>query len=471
MSHISDGGAVEHKALRQLAVGKHHGNLATRIGAVAIVSVIVAVGIAMSVAYPLVRVASEDQARENLSRQADFVVDVLEDEESSQPRPPRNGHNNGIGRDVLVVVVSEMTMPIDPVSAEDIFLVTSGRDFSSVRTTSSGSYFLEGRSFSQGEGVILVLRDEAAQGPANALLLRMGIGLAVGLILAVVMAFFVARRTARPLRNAVVAANQLAAGERDVDVQVEGAEEIADIARALNVLAANLAMSEDRQREFLMSVSHELRTPMTSIKGYAEALADGVIEKSDMESTGILLNGEANRLERLVADLLDLARAGAVDFRLAMIDADIAAIAQDAADAWTLRAARDGVDFVADISPTPLTSHLDPTRVRQIIDNLVENAFRITPAGGNIVLTAQSEGESIYVSVEDSGPGLSDEDLEVAFQPAVLHSRYRGIRPVGTGLGLALVGRLAMRMNGSAKAAHSRLGGAAFRVDFPRAEG
>jgi signal transduction histidine kinase len=209
---------------------------------------------------------------------------------------------------------------------------------------------------------------------------------------------------------------------------------------------------------------------MTSIKGYAEALADGVIDTSDMESTGALLNGEANRLERLVSDLLDLARAGAVDFRLSMSQADLSAIARDAADAWTLRAARDNVDFVADISTDPISAVVDPTRVRQIIDNLIENAFRITPAGGNIVLTAQMQNDSCYISVEDSGPGLSDEDLAVAFQPAVLHSRYRGIRPVGTGLGLALVGRLAQRMSGTAVAAHSRLGGAAFRVDFPKSE-
>ena len=464
----SDGARVEHKALRALAIGKHNGNLATRIGSVAVISVVVAVGIAIGVAYPLVKAASDDQARETLSRQADFVVDLLEDGRTDRPEPPRQGRNNGIGRDVLVVAVTSTTSPVDPITIEDISLVTSGISFSATRTTPSGSYFIEGRPIGDGEGVILIQPNSVTQGPANQLIVRMGIGLAAGLVLAIVLAIFVARRTARPLKNAVKAAEQLAAGNREVDVVVEGAQEIADLARSLNVLAANLAMSEDRQREFLMSVSHELRTPMTSIKGYAEALADGVIETNEMQSTGVLLSGEAARLERLVADLLDLARAGSVDFRLAMTKADIGAIAKDAADAWSLKAQRDGINFSADITSTALLSYVDPTRVRQIIDNLVENAFRITPEGGKIILSAHIVDSQVSLVIEDSGPGLSDEDIEVAFQPAVLHSRYRGIRPVGTGLGLALVGRLATRMNGTATAAHSSLGGAKFRVDFPQ---
>jgi two-component system sensor histidine kinase BaeS len=151
-----------------------------------------------------------------------------------------------------------------------------------------------------------------------------------------------------------------------------------------------------------------------------------------------------------------------------MTEADIGAIAKDAADAWSLKAQRDGINFSADITSAALLSYVDPTRVRQIIDNLVENAFRITPEGGMIILSAHIVDSQVSLVIEDSGPGLSDEDIEVAFQPAVLHSRYRGIRPVGTGLGLALVGRLATRMKGTATAAHSSLGGAKFRVDFPQ---
>jgi two-component system sensor histidine kinase BaeS len=116
-------------------------------------------------------------------------------------------------------------------------------------------------------------------------------------------------------------------------------------------------------------------------------------------------------------------------------------------------------------------SNLDATRVRQIIDNLMENAVRVTPAGGTIKLSVFDGIETHTIVIDDNGPGLTDEDLPIAFQPAVLHSRYRGLRPVGTGLGLALVGRLAERMGGGASAAHSPLGGAQFIVEFPAARG
>ena len=113
----------------------------------------------------------------------------------------------------------------------------------------------------------------------------------------------------------------------------------------------------------------------------------------------------------------------------------------------------------------------DPRRARQIIDNLVANALRVTPAGHPIILQAAMDPPVGYLEVRDGGPGLSDSDLEVAFEPAELYSRYRGLRQVGTGVGLALVGRLADRLGGQASAGHAPEGGACFRVSFPPVAG
>lgn len=482
-----DGGNVTHKALTQLSVGKHTGTLTGRILAVAFVSVLSAIAIAMLVAFPLVRSEAESQAREVLSRQADVVVDIIRQGSTDRPIPGRGDHQHVPGPEIAVVPVTATTTPTQFISAATIAALTgSAEDFSDDGNDSSESdgdsegrvsatvevdgelFFLEGRQVVDGAGVVLVQRAVASQDAAGILMIRMGYGLIAGLAIAALIAVFVARRTAAPLKKAAGAALQLAQGDRDVDVEVSGAQEVADIARALNLLAANLAMSEDRQREFFMSVSHELRTPMTAVKGYAEALADGVIEGGDVAATGTLLMGETGRLDRLISDLLDLARAGAVDFRLSLAPSNLNSIVSDAAESWRLRCEREGLQFESTLPDTAVTATLDAMRYRQIIDNLVENAVRVTPAGGIIRITLDATDSGSDLVIEDSGPGLSEEDLAVAFEPAVLHSRYRGLRPVGTGLGLALVGSLSARLGGSAEAAHSELGGARFVVKMPR---
>jgi two-component system sensor histidine kinase BaeS len=254
-----------------------------------------------------------------------------------------------------------------------------------------------------------------------------------------------------------------------VTLRPEGPVEIADIAEALNRLNAALVVSEGRQREFLLSVSHELRTPLTAVKGYAEALADGVIEGDEVPRTGTTVAAEAARLDRLVTDLLDLARLGAVDFHVVPVEVDLVALGQEAGSVWRDRAQAEGVDVRTELPDEPLLVDTDPIRVRQVIDNLAENALRVSPPGSVIVLAIRADGPWAVVEVRDSGPGLTDDDRAVAFEPGALHERYRGVRPVGTGLGLALVGRLAGGLGGSAEVGAAPEGGARFTVRLPGA--
>lgn len=468
----TDGAPVAHAAVPELEIGRHRGSLSGRIVGVAVVSVLVAMAVSLAVAFPLVRNAAVNQAREVLARQADTVAQLFGRDDLHSPDGDEQHEDRPFPgpqpiERVTVVLVNPASAVVPPFTAADVARLTSGRDLSDVREYNGHTYFIEGRALATGEGVLLVQRSSVAEGPASTLLTRMAIALAIGLIFAAAIAILVARRTAQPMRRAAEAASRLAQGDRDVSVTVEGAVEVADIARALNRLAAALALSEDRQREFLMSVSHELRTPMTSIKGYAEALADGVIDAAEMQSVGGVLLAEGERLDRLVSDLLDLSRTGAVDFHLNISDTDLGEIARHAADSWALRCNRAQLGFVAHIDQTPMVVAADPTRVRQIIDNLIENAVRVTPDGGTVQLRCQLVPTGVQLSIEDTGPGLTDDDMEVAFQPAVLNSRYRTARQVGTGLGLALVGRLAERMGATAVAGHSQLGGARFDVNFP----
>lgn len=468
MARLLDGGNVEHKPLKLLATNSKHQSLMTKIWVASALSVIAAVILGIGFAYPLVRQAAETQAREVLSEQADLTVDLI-----FQNNTPGHAHGRGdirreIGPGVVVIPVVAGELVPEPLSDVDAKLLLSGKRLSGVISTDEGRFFVEGRPLTVTQAIVLVQRDNAADAPASALMSKMVAALGLGILIAGLIAWLVARRIAKPLQVAALAAQRIASGDREVDVEVTGAKEVAEIAASLNYLAANLANSEDRQREFFMSISHELRTPMTSIKGYAEALSDGVIESDGTASAGALIAGETQRLERLISDLLDLARTGAVDFKYNSIQTNLNVVAQEAAESWALRCNRTGLNFEALIGKDEIVAKVDPTRVRQIIDNLMENAVRIIPANGNIKLTVNSTNTDAEIIVEDNGPGLTDSDIEVAFEPAALYSRYAGLREGGTGLGLALVGRLANKMGGKAIASHSELGGAKFSVIFPK---
>jgi two-component system sensor histidine kinase BaeS len=358
----------------------------------------------------------------------------------------------------------------DAVSALDVQTLLAGQSFSGSRTVDGHPVLVAGRPTRAG-GIVLVQRRSDAFAVVGRDIRRIGLALLVAVAVAVGLGLLVARRLARPLRQTAAAAHTLAAGGREVTVPLEGPAEVAEVADAVNTLAANLAYSEARQREFLMSVSHELRTPLTAISGYAESMADGVIPPDDTPRVGAVLLGEARRLDRLVADLLDLARLDAADFRMDFVATDVAALAGEAAQVWGQRCGQAGVQFRLEVVPGALVAWTDPGRLRQAVDGLLENALRVCPAGAAIVLAARGEpaSGSVVVEVRDGGPGLTDEDIAVAFDRAALFQRYRGIRNVGTGLGLAIVHGLVTRLGGTAEAGRAQEGGARFTLRVPAA--
>ncbi|HPQ85205.1 MAG TPA: HAMP domain-containing sensor histidine kinase [Actinomycetota bacterium] len=333
------------------------------------------------------------------------------------------------------------------------------------------TFMVEGRLIASDTGLLLIQPTSVSGFGLRELWGRIGMAIVIGGVLAAIAGALLARRVTRPLRTLVNAARRLQVGDRNLRLEPEGPAEIADLAVALNQLGDSLATSESRQRDFLLSVSHELRTPMTAIGGYAEALADGVVAEEDMERVAGTMLAETHRLDALIADLLDLARLGAVEFPLDIVVVDLRDVADAADDVWADRCAAEDVHWELRVPEQPVLVQCDPGRVRQMIDNLVANALRVTPAGEQIILQAGLDANGGYLEVRDGGPGLSDSDLEVAFEPAELYSRYQGLRHVGTGVGLALVGRLAGRLGGEASAGHAPEGGACFRVSFPPATG
>ena len=427
----------------------------------------IAVVVAGLIAYPLIRSASASTARSDLRVLADLTANglnrgAIDHPDRLIPPPLMDTLRAKSIEGYLVAAGGELPANI---SREELDASVRGRDV--VANSPGGDELLESRALDNGATLVLVQPYSVSGEQAKEVLRQFVIALLLGLLIAVPIGYGASRRLTRPLREARDAANRMASGDRDITIVPSGPTEIADIGDALNHLNSALVVSEGRQREFLLSVSHELRTPLTAVKGYAEALADGFIAQDDVERTGAVVSAEAARLDRLVTDLLDLARLGAVDFAITPIDVDLCEIAEEAAVVWADRASREGLTLVSEIPSDEVVVRTDPIRVRQIIDNLAENALRVSPSGSVIVVAVRREPEGGVVEIRDSGPGLTEDDLSVAFEPGVLHERYRGERPVGTGLGLALVGRLARGLGGRAEAGTAPEGGARFTVRIP----
>ncbi len=439
-------------------------------GAVSAITVLIA-GI---VAFPLIRTAAQDQAQATLASQASLVHNIAtKPNDLDFDNGP--GHQESPQRALLGIVRYLQAQGIEvqaiipgqveprELSVAQLRAISAGRDVSG-RTCSSGRcVFVEARPVGAGTGILLVQPMSVLSSVTSEAINRILLALLAGFAVAVAVGVLFARRLARPLAQAAAAAHLLAQGERNVRLVPQGPDEISEIAIALNVLSDELTHSEGRQREFLLSVSHELRTPLTAIRGYAEAMVDGVVTSSELNRVGTIIESESLRLERLVSDLLDLARTGAVDFQIHPDEVDLVRVMRDAADVWETRCTREGVNFSLETSDKPVIVTSDIGRIRQIIDNLLENALRVTPAGAPIILSLSQDA---VIEVRDGGPGLSEDDIAVAFEPGELYERYRAVRKVGTGFGLALVGRLASRLGATASAGTAPEGGACFRIEF-----
>ncbi|MDX6472624.1 MAG: two-component system, OmpR family, sensor kinase [Gaiellaceae bacterium] len=272
---------------------------------------------------------------------------------------------------------------------------------------------------------------------------RLAIAFGGGVIVAGLLGLYLTRRITRPLLALSQAADEVAAGHYGVEVpSTRGSDEIAHLSARFGDMAAKLSESEALSRNFLMSVSHELRTPLTAIRGHVAALREGVIDDAAMQQASLgVISEEALRLERLVGDVLDLAKLDAHRFTVLQEEVDLKHLCERAFAAFAEVARARVMDYRLDLRARPVIV-TDGDRVLQIISNLLSNAFRWTPEGGRVELSLSEQGGWISVVVADSGPGVTTEERERIFRP--FWSRDGG----GTGLGLAIARELAVALGG-----------------------
>ncbi|MEV0713368.1 HAMP domain-containing sensor histidine kinase [Asanoa sp. NPDC050611] len=424
----------------------------------------VAVLVTALVAIPLASRAVEARTRDSLAAEATVVATALR----ATPRPAGDKKLLDVlrERDISLFVLRRGVADQPGLPPAVVARAAAGESFSGRGVVSGVPSLVEARALNN-NGNAVVLTHPRATGIWRDVGQNLWLALLAGLAAGVLAGVLLGSRLARPIRVAAAAALRLRRGERDVRVPVEPPEEVESLAHALNGLAEALSTSEGRQRDFLLSVSHELRTPLTTIRGYAEALSDGVVTGDGATRAGRTVLAEAERLDRLVTDLLALARLDAVDFPLTPLPVDLTAMVAETANTWRPRCAAAGVSLVVETPPFPVPAFTDPGRTRQILDGLLENALRVVPAGAPIVLSTSSNPAGALLEVRDGGPGFTDDDLRVVFERGALRQRYEGVRQGGSGLGLALVHGLVRRLGGRIEAGHAPEGGARFTIVLP----
>jgi len=283
-----------------------------------------------------------------------------------------------------------------------------------------------------------------------------------GMLLAGLISLLLGRLITRPLDRVALASRALAERGASDPVPVEGAKELRSLATSFNEMATQLSDAREAEKAFLLSVSHELRTPLAAVRGYSEALADGAIAPREVAET---IGREALRLERLVGDLLDLARVSRSEFSIHLARLDLDDVAREAFQRFQAQAESFDVrlEIVSNGTAPALGDH---DRLLQVASNLIENALRVTPAGGSVRIVVAAG----MLTVEDTGPGLSLEELPRAFERFFLYSRHASERSVGTGLGLAIVKELVDGMQGTVTVKSELGNGTSFTVQLPLGE-
>lgn len=326
------------------------------------------------------------------------------------------------------------------------------------RITINGRKYLYATKSSGTDIVVLLRTASSVQAENNPFWIALGAAGALGCLVAALVAAVLARSIARPVLRVARAAGRLADGDEPGQLPLSGSRELSDLVGSFNTMAAQLARARGAERSFLLSVSHELKTPLTAIRGYSEALDEGVLTP---ERAGKVIRTEAARLERLISDLINLARLDQRRFDIHAEPLDLVEISRETATRHAARARELVVELqVEGHQPAPALADRD--RLLQAASNLVENALRCTPPGGAVTLAAAA-GE---LTVKDTGPGIATDEVPRAFDRFFLYRRYNGHRPVGTGLGLAIVRELALAMGGDVAVASSA-SGTEFTIRLP----
>jgi signal transduction histidine kinase len=284
------------------------------------------------------------------------------------------------------------------------------------------------------------------------------------------LALFLSDRLIRPVRDLTDAAQRMAQGDLTQRVPTRGNDELAQLGQAFNDMADSLEEAVENRKAMTADIAHELRNPLAVQRAHLEALQDGIYSPTAESLQPIY---EQNLLlTRLVDDLRILALADAGQLQLDRTLTDVVVLAGQIAERFNPQAAARNIHLslqvARELQEKPAMMVLDPLRIEQILGNLLSNALRHTPQGGNISMDISSRVDRVLIQVADNGPGISPEALPHIFERFYRADEARSRSEGGSGLGLAIARQLAEMHGGTLSAANTPLGGAVFTLSLPR---
>lgn len=368
------------------------------------------------------------------------------------------------------VIGSEL--PVSVGRALDFEAIRSGETMTARVVTSGGRPSIEVVAQAVDElgqsGAVLtaVLLRQSEVIDFGSLLRQMILPLLVAAAVAAVIAGRLSKWLAGRLSHLSRAAGDLAGGDLAARAQIDGSDELAEVAQSFNHMADQLEAARTREREFLMSVGHDLRTPLTTISGYVEILGEEKTPSEEVSRIAGVLDRETGRLRRLVEDLMLLARLEAKEFSIRDEPVEVVAHLGETVEMYRPRADEAGVElqYAATGNGTIL---IDPDRLDQIVGNLIENALRYTPEAGSVSVDVGVGDGKLVVAVADTGPGIDGDDIPHVFEKFYVARKYRRVRPEGSGLGLSIVAEIVHAMGGEISArSESGRPGTTIRVEL-----
>ena len=299
-----------------------------------------------------------------------------------------------------------------------------------------------------------------------ATLISLGIAVGAAVLMALILSAVVSARVVRPVRALAGAAQRIAHGAHAARVPVRGTDELAQLAGAFNEMAASLERAEQIRRQLLADVAHELRNPLATVESYVEALSDGVLA-ADEENWGAI-RAETTRLNRLVDDLQEVSRAEAHELDLHPIPTTLSALVGEAVKAATPAYTAKGVTLDPELSPRSPTVEVDRERIAEVLANLLANALRHTPSGGQVRVSAHAHGQIAEIAISDTGEGVAPDHLDRIFERFYRVDPARSRASGGTGIGLAIVRAIVEAHHGTVTASSGGVGqGATFTIRLP----
>jgi len=288
------------------------------------------------------------------------------------------------------------------------------------------------------------------------------VALAVSIVIAVVLA----RSVYIPVRHVTNAAEEIARGNYEQEVPVDGPKEVRGLAQSFNQMSKEVKRSQQMLRDFVADVSHELRSPLTSIKGFAQAIVDGTAKGKDAQlKAAVVIEDESKRMMRLVEELLEFSRLESGQIKMASEQVDLKDLLQQCYEIFLLRAEEKGINLTIAVEPMPsVTGDID--RLEQVFSNLLDNALKHTPSRGDVTITArQPNTTSVEISITDTGPGISAEQMRHVFERFYKADPSAG--KAGAGLGLAIARQIVLAHGGNINARSSVGKGTEFLVSLP----